>query len=92
MSLYFLTSDMIDICLVHLNLRVNKKIIFKVIKSLYMDFKYYFISTEIWINKWKIDISIVFFHDLSENQLHFLEKWVIKKLWAFEVIYSLCVC
>ena len=32
---------------------------------------------------------MVFFHDLSENQLHFLEKWVLKKLWALEVIYFL---
>ena len=26
----------------------------------------------------EIYISIVFFHDLSENQLHFLEKWALK--------------
>ena len=45
----------------------------------------------LWKNKWKLHVSIVFIHDLSENQLHFLEKWVMKKLWAFEVIYFLCV-
>ena len=42
-------------------------------------------------NKRKILISIVFLHDLTENQLHYLEKWVMKKLWAFEVIFFLCV-
>ena len=31
-------------------------------------------------NKLKIHISIVFFHDLYENQLHFFDKWVMKKL------------
>ena len=38
-----------------------------------------------------MNISVVFVHDLSENQLYFLEKWIMKKLWAFEVINFLCV-
>ena len=46
----------------------------------------------LWKNEWKIHISIVFFYDLSENQLHNLEKWLMKKIAAFEVIYFLCVC
>ena len=45
-----------------------------------------------WKNNWKVHISIVFVHDLSENQLNFLEKLALKKLWAFEVINFLCVC
>ena len=36
-------------------------------------------------------IFVVFVHDLSENQLYFLEKWVMKKLWAFELINFLYV-
>ena len=40
----------------------------------------------------EIHFSTVFVHDLSENQHHFLEKWVMKKLWADELIYFLCVC
>ena len=30
---------------------------------------------KLWENEWKIHISIVFFHDIFENQLYFLDKW-----------------
>ena len=45
-------------------------------------------------NEWKIHISIVFFHDLSENQLHILEKWLMKNeknmsFWSY--IFPMCL-
>ena len=42
----------------------------------------------LWKNKWKIHISIVFFHDPFENQLHLLEKRVMKKLELLKLFIS----
>ena len=42
----------------------------------------------LWKNNWKIHISIVFVHDLSENQLHFLEKWELKNYELLKLLIS----
>ena len=39
-------------------------------------------------NNWKIHISIVFVHDLSENQLHYFEKWAMKNYELLKLLIS----
>ena len=42
-----------------------------------------FLFDGLWKNKWKIHISIAFFHDLSENYLHFFEEMGNENIMSF---------